>query len=252
MNSDNNFDQEYTPCCGLRSSSELKASAREHMFGYYGAAIGAGILVSFSTVCLTLMALIFTGGTGTLMGTFLYSAVSFVISVVTGLFSSGFAYFYLKIVCGQYAVSGDVFYGFRFFPEKALLVQFWLSLFACLGDLPRFILAARVTLSSGYDELLLYAASILLSGIVPVIASLFYGQAFFLLHDFPQYSARELLSASRRLMAGHKRKLLCLYLSFLPLMLLSLFSCGIAMLWIIPCMNAALAEFYLDLVRKSR
>lgn len=252
MNTINHFNQEYAPRHGLRSSAELKASAKEHMFGYYGAAIGASLLVSFSTICLTMMALVFVGDTGTLMGKFLYAAVSYMIFVVTGLFSSGFAFFYLKIVCGQHAFSGDVFYGFRFFPKKALLIQLWLSLFTYLGYLPRYILASRISLSSGYDELLMYGASILLSGIIPVIVNLFYGQAFFLLHDFPQYSTRELLSTSRRLMCGHKHKLFYIYISFLPLMLLSFLSCGIAMLWIIPYMNATLAEFYLDLIRNSK
>ena len=55
---------------------------------------------------------------------------------------------------------------------------------------------------------------------------------------------------SRKLMSGHKGRLLRLYISFIPLVLVSVFSCGIAMLWVMPYMNAALAEFYLDVVRK--
>lgn len=71
------------------------------------------------------------------------------------------------------------------------------------------------------------------------------------MHDFPQYSARELLSMSRKLMIGNKVRLFYIYLSYMPLLLLGILSCGIALLWIIPYMNATLAEFYMDIVRNT-
>ena len=142
--------------------------------------------------------------------------------------------------------------GFRFYPDKALLIQAWIALFIYLFDLPRFITASRLPDPPGKQELLLYIACIVLSLIIPVIIKLFYGQVFFLLHDFPQYTTRELLATSRRLTSGHKLKLLYIYISFLPYLIPCLLSCGIAMLWVLPYINATLAEFYLDLVREKR
>lgn len=236
----------------FRSSAELKASAKEHMFGHYGTAIGAWLLVTIGTMFLSLAALSFAEDTGTLAGLCISIAVSFALSVVTGVFSSGNAYFYLKIACGQHVTVSDVFYGFRFYPDRALLVQAWIALFTYLFDLPRFIAVSRLPESPKPQELLLYAACILLSLIIPVIMNLFYGQVFFLLHDFPHYSSRELLATSRRLTAGHRRKLLYIYISFLPYLIPCILSCGIAMLWVLPYINATLAEFYLDLVREKR
>ena len=99
--------------------------------------------------------------------------------------------------------------------------------------------------------LLPYSLSLIFSGAVSVVLGLLYAQAFYLLHDFPQYTAKELLKKSRRLMVHHKGRLFYLYVSFLPLMLLGLFSFGLALLWVIPYIAATQAEFFLNLIRNN-
>ena len=99
---------------------------------------------------------------------------------------------------------------------------------------------------------LAYTVTFLLFEIVSVILRLLYAQTYFLMHDFPQYTERQLLSISRQMMKGQKGRLFYLLVSFLPLFLLSLLSCGIALLWIVPYMNTTMAEFYLDLVKHTR
>ena len=235
-----------------RSSAELKASAKEHMFGHYGTAIGACLLVTAGMLLIMLISLFFAEDTSTIIGICISVAISFAISLINGLFSSGMACFYLKIVCEQHVTVSDAFYGFKFCPDKALLVQAWVTLITFIFDLPRLIISLRLPDSPARNELLLYAACIILSLVIPVIINLFYGQVFFLLHDFPQYSARELLATSRRLTAGHRGSLLYIYISFLPYLIPCVLSCGIAALWVIPYMNTTLAEFYLDLVREKR
>jgi hypothetical protein len=39
-----------------------------------------------------------------------------------------------------------------------------------------------------------------------------------------------------------------MYLSFVPLMLLSVFTLGIALVWVVPYMKMTAADFYLDLM----
>ena len=109
----------------------------------------------------------------------------------------------------------------------------------------------RMPLRMDASALTQYGLCMILSGIVSLALNLFYAPAFFLLHDFPQYSARELLAMSRRLMTGHKGRLFYIYLSYLPLLLLGVLSCGVAFLWIFPYMNATLAEFLYGHCQKS-
>ena len=239
----------------FKSSAELKASAREHLLGHYGTTIGAFMIVGAitGTFSLNLGLLV---DLSTIPGTIIYYAIMFLVSVLTGLFSSGSAYLYLKLICGRPVSVGDLFYGFQLCPDKAIIIQAWITLITYLSSLPQIILNCLILANiTNTDKILRYmlpyALSMILSGVVSVMLSLFYAQTYFLLHDFPQYTAKELLQKSRRLMVHHKGRLFYLYVSFLPLMLLGLLSCGLAMLWIIPYMAATEAEFFLDLIQHN-
>ena len=239
----------------FKSSAELKASAREHLLGHYGTVIGAFMIVAAITSAVTLAVSLIVD-INTIPGTVIYYAIMFLVSVLTGLFSSGSAYLYLKLICGRPVSVGDLFYGFQLCPDKAIIIQAWITLITYLSSLPQIILNCLILANiTNTDKILRYmlpyALSMILSGVVSVMLSLFYAQTYFLLHDFPQYTAKELLQKSRRLMVHHKGRLFYLYVSFLPLMLLGLLSCGLAMLWIIPYMAATEAEFFLDLIQHN-
>lgn len=239
----------------FKSSAELKASAREHLLGHYGTVIGAFLIVAAITSAVTLAVSLIVD-INTIPGTVIYYAIMFLVSVLTGLFSSGSAYLYLKLICGRPVSVGDLFYGFQLCPDKAIIIQAWITLITYLSNLPQIILNCLILANiTNTDKILRYmlpyALSMILSGVVSVMLSLFYAQTYFLLHDFPQYTAKELLQKSRHLMVHHKGRLFYLYVSFLPLMLLGLLSCGLAMLWIIPYMAATEAEFFLDLIQHN-
>lgn len=239
----------------FKSSAELKANAREHLLGHYGTVIGAfmitGLLTSIITLAVSLIV-----DLSTIPGTIIYYAIMFLVSVLTGLFSSGSAYLYLKLICGRPVSVGDLFYGFQLCPDKAIVIQAWITLITYIASLPQIILnymmLANVNhLNKVMNLMLPYALSLILSGAVSVMLGLFYAQTYFLLHDFPQYTAKELLQKSRRLMVHHKGRLFYLYVSFLPLMLLGFLSFGLALLWVVPYMAATEAEFFLDLIRHN-
>ncbi len=236
----------------FKSSAELKASAREHLLGHYGTVIGAfalmGVILGIVTIVVSLIVDI-----STVPGTILYYAIMFLVSALTGLFTSGNAYLYLKLICGRPVSVADLFYGFQLCPDKAVAMQAWIALITYIGSLPQIIVnyLMMTNLNQAVKLMLPYALSLILSGVVTVMLSLFYAQAFFLLHDFPQYTAKELLQKSRRLMVHHKGRLFYLYVSFLPLILLGLLSWGLALLWVIPYIAATEAEFFLDLIKHN-
>lgn len=239
----------------FKSSAELKALAREHLLGHYGTVIGAEVLLLGLTGSVSL-AVSFLVDVTTVIGSVIYYAILFFVSILMGLFTSGTCYLYLKLICGRPVSVGDLFYGFQLAPDKAITMQAWFSLLTYASSLPQFILTYKISAVGTNVEkmlplLLPYSLSLILSGVVSVVLGLLYAQAFYLLHDFPQYTAKELLKKSRRLMVHHKGRLFYLYVSFLPLMLLGLFSFGLALLWVIPYMNATQAEFFLNLIRHN-
>ena len=239
----------------FKSSAELKASAREHLLGHYGTVIGAFMIMTaiLGTVSIAVGLI---ADLSTIFGTVIYYAIMFLVSVLTGLFSSGNAYLYLKLICGRPVSVGDLFYGFQLAPDKAITMQAWITLISYVANLPQYILSSMFLSNISHPDkmmslMLPYALSLILSGVVSVMLGLIYAQAYFLLHDFPQYTAKELLQKSRRLMVHHKGRLFYLYVSFLPLVLLGLLSWGLALLWVTPYMAATEAEFFLDLIKHN-
>ncbi len=235
-----------------KSSAQLKALAKEHLFGKYGTVIGASVTVSILTGFITLSCTGFIN-VATWTGVIVHFLISFVLSVLTGVFHSGINYMYLKVSCGRPVTVSDIFYGFKLYPEKALQIQLYLSLWMYLSMLPMTLLS-HLLLLAPYNAMymLYYSLAAILFGVVTTMVSLIYSQTFFLLHDFPDRSVKELLATSKSLMKGSKGRLFYLIVSFLPLMLLGMLSCGIAYLWLAPYMNTTSAEFFLDLIKTKQ
>lgn len=81
--------------------------------------------------------------------------------------------------------------------------------------------------------------------IIPgIIKSLSYSQTFFLLRDHPEFSITEAITESRKIMKGYKWKYFLLNLSFIGWGILSLFTLGIGLLWLVPYVTTSLASFY--------
>lgn len=256
----------------FKSSAELKASAREHLLGHYGTAIGAFLIMGFFIGVVSCV-VSFLVPPYTIINVILYYSIMFLVSILSGLFTSGLSYLYLKLVCGRPVSVSDLFYGFRLHPNKAVSMQAWITLLTYIASLPQIVITYminRISMRGGttgflsetlfFSEnqmsqlmklMLPFSLSLILSWVVSVMLNLIYAQAFFLLHDFPQYSARDLLKKSRRLMVHHKGRLFYLCVSFIPLFLLGFLSFGLALLWVLPYMAATEAEFFLDLIRNN-
>lgn len=109
----------------------------------------------------------------------------------------------------------------------------------------RFALLGKALLLSLYTGLLVFLWSLLF--IIPgIVAGYRYSLAFYLLCDHPEYSVRQCVNESKRLMAGHKGRLFSLQLSFIGWALLSALTLGIGNLWLNPYISAATSAFYLE------
>ncbi|MDE7249064.1 MAG: DUF975 family protein, partial [Lachnospiraceae bacterium] len=87
---------------------------------------------------------------------------------------------------------------------------------------------------------------------IQIFVNLLLSQIYYLMLDFPEYSGSELLRLAPKLIKGHKARLLYIMVSFFPLILLCVLSCGIGYLWVYPYIQTTYANFYLDLVQKRK
>jgi uncharacterized membrane protein len=83
--------------------------------------------------------------------------------------------------------------------------------------------------------------------IVPgIIKGLSYSMTWYVLVDNPDMGINDAIDRSRAMMDGRKWKLFCLQFRFLGWVLLSILTCFIGLLWVIPYMQTSLANFYGD------
>lgn len=111
------------------------------------------------------------------------------------------------------------------------------ELFAHFGE---FWGAFKVTFLTG-----LFTALWSLLLVIPGIVKAFgYSQAMYILAENPGIGAREALKKSEEMMNGHKMELFVLGLSFIGWGLLVAITCGIAVIWVGPYMQATMTNFY--------
>ena len=81
--------------------------------------------------------------------------------------------------------------------------------------------------------------------IIPgIMASYSYSMSFYILRDDPRLKVNEARNRSIALMHGHKWQLFCLHFSFIGWLLLSILTLGILLIWVMPYIELATAEFY--------
>lgn len=248
------------------SRAELKEKARDQMAGRYGNAILLSIcrgLIVFSlsfalssifTIIVTLQ--IAMGGIGetSLAEYLILTACTTVLSIFAGIFQTGITLFYLNSACNRPAMIANLFYGFKYLFKKSLGISAVLVLLNTVCLLPYDICLFLLRAGKGYDTVTMAILCIVFMAVglcIYIPLSLGLSQSYYLLLDFPQYSATELMKLSFRIMKGHKWELFCLQLSFLPMGLLCLLSFGIGALWLTPYMNMTHTLYFLDLMQSE-
>jgi uncharacterized membrane protein len=89
---------------------------------------------------------------------------------------------------------------------------------------------------------------VIMCSLVSFLVTLPFFPAYYMLLDFPNQRVSEILKKCFSVMHGNIFRLFLMYLSFLPLMLLSMFTCGIALIWVLPYMKMTATNFYLDMM----
>ncbi|HIS26739.1 MAG TPA: DUF975 family protein [Candidatus Pullilachnospira intestinigallinarum] len=243
-----------------RSSAELKALARTQLSGKYGLYIGAALVYNlisgaaswiitmiFPTFSISNMMLGYDNVSLPVSSMILFYVVEFIISLILSIFTIGFLKMYLDGSRGYQVMFSDLFYGFRHHPDRVILLSLALGLLYAACMLPGYVVIILAILLESFG-LLIAGPLLLVAGLVAVVVlTLGFSQAMFLLTDYDDLGPIQAAKESWKMMKGHKGRLFYIDLSFLGLSLLSLLSCGIAMLWITPYMRMTQTFFYREL-----
>lgn len=245
-----------------KSNAELKYLARTQMMGRFGLLIGIMLI--------TLLISFFCSSILISKNYYVNYAVSFIIQTILSVLEVGTTLIYLKSSCNMPTQLGDLFEGFRNHLPVALKIGFLFTLINTICLIPCDImsmtvlsttdlLVPEITEATTLNEMMeFYSIFYRIMGtyylllfacmLVSFLLRLVFVPAYYIMLDFPEWGAMKILKKSVEVMRGNKLRYISLQISFLPLLFLSLFTCGLILIWIMPYMHMANTNFYLDIM----
>ncbi|HJC58112.1 MAG TPA: DUF975 family protein [Candidatus Eisenbergiella intestinipullorum] len=231
------------------TSAELKARAKGQLLGKYGTVIPAVLAVEI--IMLSINGVIsFPLNPQTIPGAIGSFIVECLMQLLGGIFIAGQTYLYLNISCGGNIRVSDVFYGFTHHPDRAILIQLYQLLLMLAAYVPLFVVLGLWMVIDSFYMLIPITIAFCFGLVASVVISLMYSQSYFVMLDFPDFSAVQCLRFSRKIMKGSKARRFYLDVSFIPLYLLGILTCCIGLLFVIPYVNTTYSNFYLELMSK--
>lgn len=232
-----------------KSSSQLKALSREQLTGRYAVAVGATFLTTLISMAVSLLVTVFAR-TDTTASIIIYYLISFIISLLSAVLGIGLLKLFFKLVKNEAYQISDIFWGFQNHPDKVILIMIILTLIfmVCLIPGMGLLFVYGVTFNRLVFVLAMFS---LIAGIVAmIIIGITYSQVGYIIADDSQLSVLEIMRMSKEMMMGQKGRYFYLQISFIGWYMLSLLSCGIALLWIQPYHMCTNIYFYIDLKKE--
>lgn len=235
-----------------QTSAQLKTKARLQLAGKYGGAILLLVILDAISLGASTVLAMFVPAASSLATYIIRLAVTFIVSTFIQVLQVGVVLYFLKIACGQIPTLQDLFYGFKNNLEKHLIVSLIMTGISLVYQLSSEIPLEMYLSTLDIKYLLTGLPIMLVVMVIYIYVSLLFGQVYYLLLDFPDYTVKQVFSRSMQIMKGNMWRLLHLEFSFLPLILLSFLTCGIGLLWLMPYMHMASTNFYLDLMNPGQ
>ena len=260
-------------------SSGLKKYAREQLSGKLGTVIGAFLLHMMCVFPFTYI--ISFINTNTITKVLIYLIASIVVEMYATVYVYGEDLLYLNATSGGECRIMDIFSGFKGDTlTKIFKVRMIPIIVSKIAFIPYMFMADRVInvmpeLIPSNQELLiimqnndieamdkimnelmpLYMEIIVVSLIyliVTLVVDVLFCQVLYIMLDYPELSAGEIISRNFAIMKGSYGRYIYVRLSFIPWAILASMTCGLTLLWSRPYEWATRTNFYLDLARKNK
>ncbi len=245
-----------------RSAQELKTRALSMMAGRYGRAAMMTLsyfiwmyLISYAGSILSTMLLrlpyfssISSNTTADIVFTVLAALIAMFLGVVAEMFTCGICLYYLNVSTGRDAQTADIFRGFRENPSEVFKISAFLLSPSLIMTIPVNVTSELYIITSDIKWLIISLILFALASAGSLYLHLTYGIAFFVLLDFPSYSAGRVLGIAGQKMKGHRCRFFMIDLLFIPMFILGILSFGIGLIWIYPLINECRTLFFLNLM----
>ena len=139
----------------------------------------------------------------------------------------------------------DILNGYKGHPDKIIQLVILVFCKVIIWFVPGIIATVGYLLKGDY----LFLA---LGGLLLIVGTIDYSQTEFILLDYPELNALQIMKRSKDMMRGNKGSYLYLVFSFIPMYILTALSFGIGMLYVYPYTRMTMTEYYLELADKNR
>ena len=233
-----------------RSNGELRGVARQALLGHCQAPMFAMLLAAFIPALFLLPFNYLCSERNTvIMQAVIFYLAYFIITLIELLLNCGVKRIHLLIARGQEVRASDMFWVLKNRPDRILIGGFVYTLIAWIPLIPSFLFQAFTP--DGYSQISVLAISefLTLAGqLIGFLITLPLYLIFWIYVDDPDINTREAFARSISLMRGAKWQLCLMTLSFAGWLALGALSFGIGFLWILPYIDQAFTNFYLELV----
>jgi len=227
-----------------------KSCAKEFLQGKWGiAVIGMMAAPLMNTIGMAVAGSLFPGTA--FLSWILGEIFLLIVSLLSMIVSTGYNYMLLNMARGREYKISDLFCMFRKGSDGILVAGFIISLIDTVLMIPFYYLSNTTapkgtTIEALYEWMLPVMICMFVGMLLGVVIKLPFSMAFYILADEPQLKGTRALKTSAELMKGHMWKFFLLQLSFVPMILLSVVTFYIALIWIMPYMQASMTAFYMD------
>lgn len=227
---------------------QIKSTARENLLGNYKYIIIAALFIQLVGYLINSF---FTpvGAHPNLIQYTTYYVATFIISLLMNVFYSVVYVMHLKAGRGEAITYGDLAFPVKNGTNRFFGVSFVLAALNFVVQIPSLFLTRQLNtyFTEGQINIGALLGTTILSIIlliVFIVCMLGFAFSYFYLIDNPQMGALDALSSSWKIMKGQKKRLFLLFLSFIGLWVLSIFTCMIAFLWVQPYMEQSMTVLY--------
>lgn len=265
-----------------KSSAELKNEAKMQLRGNLGTVIGAFLM--YMACMLSIKYISSSIALTSLTRIVMYTILGTAVSLIGGIFILGENMITLKIACGQQAFPTEIFSGFKDV-QRAAGVYFVPALLVNLVTVPVILVSNAVdnfiqgndlmremtsvtdvqammefmaktdmdVMMETYEQLMpiytLFFGVLILFCVVYLITQIAFSQVLFLMLDYPDKSAGEIVKLGFKVMKGNWGRYFYIMCSFVLWDLLAFFTCYLSTLWVHPYKRMTYTNFYLDLLK---
>ena len=234
-----------------RSRKYWKRYAKDSLNGNWGVSMAGMLAVAAVSFIGSIMSVeLFPGNT--IFSLALGQIFSFIFSLIAIVFRTGYNYMLLNEARGKEFSLGNILYLFHNQPDRVLVAGFVVSILDMIAQIPFYYVVYMTDQGSTLEQQVAWVqmamAMFLLSLVLDVILTVPFVLAFYLLTDDPEMGGMEALKTSARLMKGNILKYWLMMLSFVPLLILSVFTMYIGLLWLLPYMYMTETVFYMDIM----